>query len=161
MDAEQVLAFRLARSGTDCPASDFQRDAALLARAARDPALTRERYEAAVDAGDIVVAHVVRGAIHAVESSDHALFGRALLARDADELGAQLGRQVQRLGVVPTAALDEVAAATTDALADGPLDKVALHAALRERVSKPLMPWCKGCQSHHVAPMLWRYATVK
>ena len=23
------------------------------------------------------------------------------------------------------------------------------------------MPWCKGCKSHHVAPMLWRYATVK
>ena len=22
------------------------------------------------------------------------------------------------------------------------------------------MPWCKGCKSHHVAPMLWRYATV-
>jgi DNA glycosylase AlkZ-like len=27
-------------------------------------------------------------------------------------------------------------------------------------VSAPLMPWCKGCQSHHVASMLWRYATV-
>ncbi len=24
-----------------------------------------------------------------------------------------------------------------------------------------LMPWCRGCGSHHVAPMLWRYATVK
>ena len=23
------------------------------------------------------------------------------------------------------------------------------------------MPWCKGCKSHHVAPMLWRYAGVK
>ena len=23
------------------------------------------------------------------------------------------------------------------------------------------MPWCKGCKSHHVAPMLWRYGTVK
>jgi hypothetical protein len=23
------------------------------------------------------------------------------------------------------------------------------------------MPWCRGCGSHHVAPMLWRYATVK
>ena len=23
------------------------------------------------------------------------------------------------------------------------------------------MPWCKGCRSHHVAPMLWRYAGVK
>jgi hypothetical protein len=23
------------------------------------------------------------------------------------------------------------------------------------------MPWCRSCGSHHVAPMLWRYATVK
>ncbi len=23
------------------------------------------------------------------------------------------------------------------------------------------MPWCRSCKSHHVAPMLWRYATVK
>ena len=23
------------------------------------------------------------------------------------------------------------------------------------------MPWCRGCKSFHVAPMLWRYATVK
>jgi len=23
------------------------------------------------------------------------------------------------------------------------------------------MPWCKGCKSHHVAPMLWRYGGVK
>jgi hypothetical protein len=36
-----------------------------------------------------------------------------------------------------------------------------LHAELRERVRADLMPWCKGCKSHHVAPMLWRYATVK
>jgi hypothetical protein len=24
-----------------------------------------------------------------------------------------------------------------------------------------VMPWCRSCQSHHVAPMLWRYATVE
>jgi winged helix DNA-binding protein len=41
------------------------------------------------------------------------------------------------------------------------LDKNELHEALRKRVSADLMPWCKGCQSHHVAPMLWRYATVR
>jgi Winged helix DNA-binding domain len=28
-------------------------------------------------------------------------------------------------------------------------------------VRADLMPWCQGCRSHHVAPMLWRYATVK
>jgi hypothetical protein len=178
VDADQVLAFRLARSGlavrdgrgiaaaAACPASDFARDASLLALAARTGDVTRDRYRAAIDAGHIVVAHIIRGAIHALAPGDLGLYGRALIARDDDELAAQLGRQVTLLsrekGFAPTAALDEVAAATTDALRQGAaLDKVALHEELRQRVSADLMPWCRGCQSHHVAPMLWRYATVK
>ena len=178
MDAEQILAFRLARSGLAarearspaeaavCPASDFARDAALLALGARLEGLTREGFDRAVDDGELVVAHIVRGAIHALAPGDLALYGRALLARDDDELGAQLGRQVQRLaaekGFAPTAALEEVAGAAKDALANGrALDKNELHEELRQRVSADLMPWCRGCGSHHVAPMLWRYATVK
>ena len=178
MDADQVLAFRLARSGlavrgarglaeaAACPASDFARDAALLALAARAEDLSREAYNHAVDAGDIVVAHVVRGAIHALAPGDLALYGRALIARDDSELAAQLGRQVQRLaaekGFAPSDALEEVATATKDALANGRrLDKNELHEELRKRVRADLMPWCRGCESHHVAPMLWRYATVK
>jgi hypothetical protein len=177
VDAEQVLAFRLARSGLTerrsrdlagaaaCPASDFSRDAALLALAARSDDLTREAYEEAVDGGELIVAHIVRGAIHALAPGDLALYGRALVARADTELGAQLGRQVQRLsaekGFAPSDALAEVAAATKDALANGRrLGKNELHQELRERVSADLMPWCKTCGSHHVAPMLWRYATV-
>jgi len=178
VDADQVLAFRLARSGLTargarglaeaaaCPASDFNRDAALLALGARVEDLSRAAYDEAVDAGHLVVAHIVRGAIHALAPGDLGLYGRALIARDDDELGAQLGRQVQRLaaekGFQPGAALQEVAAATQDALANGrTLDKNELHEELRARVSADLMPWCRGCKSHHVAPMLWRYATVQ
>ena len=178
VDAERILAFRLARSGlagkapasladaAACPASDFARDAALHALAARRPGLTREEYDAAVEDGDIVLAHIVRGAIHALAPGDHALWGRALLASDDEELGAQLGRQVQRLteegGIAPTDALAEVADATRSGLAGGrALTKDELHAELRERVRPELMPWCKSCGSHHVAPMLWRYAGVK
>src|SRR4051795_10855375 len=109
MDADQVLAFRLARSGlaardarglaaaAACPASDFARDAALLALAARADGVTREAYDAAVDAGRLVVPHVARGAIHALAPGDHALYGRALIARDDADLAAQLGQQVKRL----------------------------------------------------------------
>jgi hypothetical protein len=179
VNADQILAFRFARSGlaerdgrslaeaAACPASDFSRDAALLALAARTEATTREAYDAAVDAGsELVVAHIVRGAIHALAPGDLALYGRALVARDDAELAEQLGQQMKRLAAehrfAPTAAVDEVAAATKDALSGGTrLDKNDLHQALRERVSGELMPWCKGCGSHHVAPMLWRYATVK
>jgi winged helix DNA-binding protein len=178
VDAEQVLAFRLARSGlaardgrslaaaAACPASDFSRDAALLALAARVEGVTREAYDSAVDSGELVVAHVMRGAIHALAPGDFALYGRSLVARDDGELAAQLGQQMKRLaaekGFAPTAALDDVAAATADALGGGrALDKNALHEELRRRVSADLMPWCRGCGSYHVAPMLWRYATVK
>jgi hypothetical protein len=177
VDVEQVLAFRLARSGlatrqarglaqaAACPASDFVRDAAMLALGARAEGVSREGYHGAVDAGDLVVAHIVRGAIHALAPGDLALYGRALIAREDGELAAQLGEQVRRLAAekrfAPTAALDEVAAATKDALARGRrLDKNELHEELRQRVDAKLMPWCKGCKSHHVAPMLWRYATV-
>jgi hypothetical protein len=177
MDAAQVLAFRLARSGlarrdapglaaaAACPASDFSRDAALLAVAARREPLAREEYDAAVDSGDLIVAHIVRGAIHALAPPDLALYGRALIATGDDELAAQLGRQVKRLtaehGIAPTDALAEVADATQDALGgSGALGKNALHEAYRARVREELMPWCRGCKSHHVAPMLWRYATV-
>jgi hypothetical protein len=178
VDADQVLAFRLARSGlaardardladaAACPASDFARDAALLALAARAEGVSRDVYDHAVDASDLVVAHIVRGAIHALAPGDLALYGRALIAREDRELAAQLGRQVQRLaaekGFAPTEALEEVAAATEEALANGrALDKNELHEELRARVRADLMPWCRGCQSYHVAPMLWRYATVK
>ena len=146
--------------------SDFSRDAALLALGARADGLTREAYGRAVDRGELVVAHVVRGAIHALAPGDFALYGRALVARDDGELGAQLGRQVRRLaaekGFAPGDALDEVAEATGAALARGrKLDKDGLHEELRARVSPELMPWCRSCGNHHVAPMLWRYATVK
>ncbi len=173
-----MLAFRLARSGlaareagglaeaVACPASDFTRGAALLALGARVENLTREAYLSAVDVGDVVVAYAIRGAIHALAPSDFALYGRALIARDDAELGAQLGEQLQALavdkGFAPCDALAEAAEATKDALAKGRrLDKNELHEALRERVGADLMPWCRGCESYHVAPMLWRYATVK
>src|SRR5215203_2365086 len=99
MERQRVLAFRLARSGlarrearslaeaAACPASDFSRDAALLALAARTEGVTREGYDEAVDAGDVVVAHVMRGAIHAVAPADFALYGKALIASDDEELG--------------------------------------------------------------------------
>lgn len=178
MDADQVLAFRRARLGlagrgarglaeaAACPALDFTRDAALLALAARAEGVSREAYQRAVDAGDLVVAHVVRGAIHALSPGDLALYGRALIARDDGELAAQLGQQVKRLaadrGFAPGEALEEVATATKDALAKGrTLDRNELHEELRKRVRADLMPWCRSCGSYHVAPMLWRYATVK
>ncbi|MGH2743478.1 MAG: DNA glycosylase AlkZ-like family protein [Thermoleophilaceae bacterium] len=178
MDVDQVLAFRLARSGlasrdaaslaeaAACPASDFSPGAALIALAARREGLDRAGYVEATDRGDLVVAHLVRGAIHAVAPQHFALYGRALISSDDDELAVQLGQQVQWLAAekrfAPTDALHEVAEATKAALSHGRAPgKKDLHDELRQRVGPDLMPWCKGCKSHHVAPMLWRYGCVK
>ena len=53
-------------------------------------------------------------------------------------------------------ALALVAAAAREGLADGPLDRDAFHQAMRERLPDGLLPWCRGCQSHHVRPGFWR-----
>ncbi len=177
MDPAAVLAFRLARSGlaartagtlgeaAAAPAVDSARGSALLSLAARAEGVTREGYDAAVDAGEVVVGYAMRGAIHAVAPGDRALWGRALVARRDEELVVQLGARMRRLcddtGIAPTDALAEVTAAVRDALAGGArLDKDALHEELRGRVREPLLPWCEGCSSHHVSPVLWRFATV-
>ena len=178
MRTEQVLAFRLARLGlaerhgrglaeaAACPASAFARDADLLALAARRDSLTRQEYDEAVDKGELVLAHIVRGALHVLAPGDLALFGRALVATDDRELEAQIGRPPRWLAadasIAPTEALAEVTAATKDALGRGrALTKDELHEALRQGVRAELLPWCESCGSHHVAPALWRYATIE
>jgi hypothetical protein len=177
VDRDQVLAHRLARHGLDrrrrvglagaaaCPASDFQRDSALLGLAARAQGVTRGSFGEAIDSGDLILAGSLRAAIHALAPEDWALFGRTAVSDDDDELARQLGdgamRSVKKSKLAPTDALAEVAEATRATLANGRrLDRQGLHDGLRERVRSELLPWCKGCKSHHVAPMLWRYAGV-
>ncbi|MBA3329061.1 MAG: winged helix DNA-binding domain-containing protein [Solirubrobacterales bacterium] len=178
MERDQVLAFRVARHGlatrrpltlaeaAACPASDYARGRALLALAARADGVTREAYDRATDAGELVLGPSLRAAIHAQAPRDFALFGQALLASDDAELADQIGpafkRHLRDAGGTAGEVLTEVAEATQAALADGrALDRTQLHAELRERVRPELLPWCKGCASHHVSPMLWRFAGVR
>lgn len=177
MDREQVLAFRLARHGLDrrrrislaeaaaCPASDFQRDSALMALAARAQSVSRKGFAEAVDSGEVVLGLNLRAALHACSPDEASLFGRAAISDDDDELGRQLGdgamKGLKKAGIAPTAALAEVADATREALKGGAAyDRTGLHEELRSRVRDELLPWCKGCKSNHVSPMLWRYAGV-
>ena len=178
VEREQVLAFRVGRHGLDarhslslagaaaCPASDFQRGSALLALAGRSDDVTREAFDRATDSGQLVVGPSLRAAIHALAPPDWALYGRALIADDEGELGEQLGpslhRQLGSQGIGPRDALEEVAVATAGALAGGRvLTRNELHEELRGRVRAELLPWCQGCGSHHVAPMLWRFGGVR
>ena len=167
IEPRQILAFRYLRSGFAggdgvVPASDFSRNSGLLALAARAPGMTRTRFEAAVDAGDLVMAHTLRAAIHVQAPDDRWALGPALVSDDPGELARQLGNlKGTEATREPREALDAVTDAVRAALARGRrLDRVQLHAALRDALPDDLLPWCKGCGTHHVAPMLWRYATV-
>ncbi|MEH3054907.1 MAG: winged helix DNA-binding domain-containing protein [Patulibacter minatonensis] len=177
MRSEQILAFRFARTGLserestdlasafDCPASDVAKDAALTAVGARVEGVDRATYENAVDRGALVLGHIVRGAIHVMAPEDHALFGRRLVSSNDDELARQLGPAATELcedhRIRLCDALDEVAAAIAGVLDHGRrLTKNELHEALRDTVQEDLLPWCEGCQSHHVSPMLWRHGTA-
>lgn len=109
----------------------------------------------------------LRAAIHALAPGDLPLYGPALIADDEEELAQQLGpalgrRLLREKQIPPSDALREVAEAIEGALAgERALTKDELHTELRSRVRGELLPWCRGCGNHHVAPMLWRFAGVK
>ena len=75
-------------------------------------------------------------------------------AEVAGGLGA--GEGGHRGGVRGAGRRSVVAAAAREGLAGGPLDRDAFHQAMRERLPDGLLPWCRGCQSHHVRPGFWR-----
>ncbi|MDQ3608022.1 MAG: winged helix DNA-binding domain-containing protein, partial [Actinomycetota bacterium] len=111
------------------------------------------------DPADVVTVNAMRGSPYVVPRRDVAVFTTALVPDD-DGLRALVGtaqaKELAAAGLTPREALDRVAAAAREALADGPLERDAFHQALRERLPDALLPWCRGCQSHHVRPGLWR-----
>ena len=108
---------------------------------------------------DVVTVNAMRGSPYVVPRRDIAVFTTALVPGDDDLralVGALTAKELAAEGLTPREALDRVAVAARDALAGGPLERDAFHQALRERVPGALLPWCRGCQSHHVRPGLWR-----
>jgi hypothetical protein len=71
-------------------------------------------------------------------------------------VGSASAKEVIEAGYDVGEALRQVAAAARAGLSDGPLDRDAFHQAMRERLPEGLLPWCRGCQSHHVRPGFWR-----
>jgi len=137
-----------------------------MALAARAERADRETFAAAIDDGNLVLGLSLRAALHAVAPDELSLWGRTAISDDDDELARQLGqgamKNLNQHKIAPTDALAEVTEATRETLKGGRrLDRTGLHDGLRERVREELLPWCKGCESHHVSPMLWRYAGVE
>ena len=110
--------------------------------------------------GDVVQVNAFRGSPYVVRRADARIFTRALVPEDEAGLKALVGsasaKEVIEEGFTVREALDRVAAAAREGLADGPLDRDAFHQAMRERLPDGLLPWCRGCQSHHVRPGFWR-----
>jgi hypothetical protein len=115
------------------------------------------------DLDTLVIVYTIRGAPLAVTRDDLALFTDALDPPDDAAAKVLIGNAWKFLDArtSPTQALDRVSAVVRDALADGPLDRDAFHQALRERLPKSLLWWCKGCGSHHVHPSLWRATGIR
>jgi hypothetical protein len=163
----QALAFRVARhhlherTATPHEAAvaglqDTPPHAARIALAARVAGATPETLD------ELVIVPSVRGAPLAVAPSDLAVFTTGLAPPDEAAARAILQTAVKALdGIGALEALDRVSAAVAGALADGPLERDDFHQALRERLPPELLWWCKGCESHHVHPSLWRATGVR
>jgi Winged helix DNA-binding domain len=165
---KQALAFRLERHhlsmrlgprGTESAAvvglQDTPPGTAALALAAR-----ADVAPGALDA--LVLVPSVRGAPLAVARKDLAVFTTALEPPDEEAARVIVGNAWKTLdGFTAMDALDRVSEAVHDSLRAGPLPRDDFHQALRERLPTELLRWCKGCNSHHVHPSLWRATGVR
>jgi winged helix DNA-binding protein len=111
---------------------------------------------------ELVLVPSIRGAPMAVAERDLAVFTAGLEPPDEESARALIGNAWKFLdGITAMEALDRVGDAVHDSLRDGPLARDDFHQALRERLPAELLWWCRGCQSHHVHPSLWRATGIR
>jgi DNA glycosylase AlkZ-like len=169
MEREQVLAYRLAAHHLHerLPAGSEREAAAVIGLQDFPPGLAASALSARVEDADmdrLVIVYTFRGAAVAVPPADVAVFTVGLAPPDDTAARTLVGTAVDSLdpvGISATDALDRVSDAVADALADGPLERDDFHQALRERLPDELLWWCRGCQSHHVHPSLWRATGIR
>ena len=126
--------------------------AAALAFAARMETLGAGDLERALERDKSLLAlYNARTAVAVVPAAEAAAYGAALLPPDEEALAALIGRALPADGSVGAAdAVEITGAAVREALDERVLSRDALHAELRERLPAALLPWCPGCESHHV-----------
>jgi hypothetical protein len=111
---------------------------------------------------ELVLVPSIRGAPIAVAERDLAVFTAGLEPPDEEAARAVIGNAWKFLdGITAMDALDRVSEAVHDSVRDGPLPRDDFHQALRERLPAELLWWCRGCQSHHVHPSLWRATGIR
>ena len=166
---EQALAHRLAAHNLHerLPAGSEREAAAVIGLQDFPPGLAPSALAARVadaDPAELAIVYTFRGAAVAVPPEDVAVFTTGLAPPDETAARALVGTAVDTLdpaGIAAMDALDRVSTAVADALAAGPLERDDFHQALRERLPAELLWWCRGCQSHHVHPSLWRATGIR
>ncbi|HMJ37555.1 MAG TPA: winged helix DNA-binding domain-containing protein [Baekduia sp.] len=163
--AEQVLAFRLAGQDLATPAADAS--AALRGWTVQDSppgtavaAVLARTEDGAIDAGwldralfedrTLVALYNARTATAVLPAGEAATYATAMLPGDDDAgLKAIAGPALPDIseGFAEPVALG--VAAISDALDGATLSRDDLHEALRQRLPGALLPWCKGCETHH------------
>jgi hypothetical protein len=159
---EQAVAFRLAAEGLAEPAPSVEAAAsgwslqdsppgsAQLALAARVEGLAPDAVERALAERRLLATPNPRTATAVVPAGEAAAFGAALLPRDEAGLRHVLGGALQDAPELPAGeAAAAGVAAVREALDGRVLSRDNLHAELRERLPRELLPWCPGCESHH------------
>jgi Winged helix DNA-binding domain len=165
---EQALAFRLARHHLTKRLSPGRMKSAAVVGLQDTPPGTAglalaARADVAPEALDeLVLVPSIRGAPLALAEEDLAVFTAGLDPPDEEAAKAVVGNAWKSLdGITAMEALDRVSEAVHDSLRDGPLPRDDFHQALRERLPKELLWWCRGCKSHHVHPSLWRATGIR
>lgn len=164
----QALGFRLARHHlTERLGPDGAPAAAVVGLQDTPPGTAALALAARADVApgaldELVVVPSIRGAPLAVAPRDLAVFTAGLDPPDETAARAVVGNAWKSLdGYTAMEALDRVSAAVEDSLRDGPRPRDDFHQALRERLPEDLLWWCKGCDSHHVHPSLWRATGIR
>ncbi len=167
--SRQLIAFRLGRSGLrrrrgdllaavgEVGLTDFPPGAAQAALAPRLRDASPDTLVQAFERRVLVRMRAMRGAPVVVRAEELALFAAGVLPPDEKSMRAFIGPALTSVKAAKLSALEAVECLTreaTAALAHGPLDRDALHAELRRRVPKGLLPYCRPCDSHHVHPSL-------
>jgi Winged helix DNA-binding domain len=164
----QALAFRVVRHHlAERLRPDRAAEAALVGLQDTPPGTAALALSARADVApealdELVLVPSVRGAPMAVAKRDLPVFTAGLEPPDEEAARAVVGNAWKFLdGITATEALDRVSEVVHDSLRDGPLPRDDFHRALRERLPAELLWWCRGCQSHHVHPSLWRATGIR
>lgn len=132
------------------------------ALAARVAGAGQATLDALVADRSVVEVVGMRASPHLIVAADWAVLTAAALPDGDAALAAALDGLSRRgdpfAQLTPTRALELATDAALESLADGPLDRGALSAAMTSLLPPELSPYCAGCKSEHVGETLFRLA---